>query len=105
MKVLVTGSSGFIGSHLVRALVTSGNSVCGVDIMPPKSGMEGFSFKECDVLDVPKLQEILVQFSPDGDKHCPEYSGNIIPEISGIWNIRGNQRGMFPGASRRISFE
>mgnify|MGYP001290055818 CR=1 FL=1 len=66
MKVLVTGSSGFIGSHLVRALVTLGNSVCGLDVRPPKSEMEGFTFQECDILDVSKLQEFLMQFSP----HC-----------------------------------
>jgi nucleoside-diphosphate-sugar epimerase len=31
MKILVTGASGFIGSHLVRALNTHGHTVTGVD--------------------------------------------------------------------------
>ncbi|MBU06223.1 MAG: epimerase [Dehalococcoidales bacterium] len=66
MKVLVTGSSGFIGTHLVHALAASGESVLGVDIRPPKSGLDGFRFRECDILDAPTLHEIVAQFSP----HC-----------------------------------
>ncbi len=31
MKILVTGSAGFIGAHVVRALVRAGHSVVGVD--------------------------------------------------------------------------
>lgn len=35
-KILVAGSSGFIGSHLVRYLKSKGNYVIGVDIEKPK---------------------------------------------------------------------
>ena len=66
MKVLVTGSSGFIGTHLVHALAASGEIVLGVDIRPPKNGLDGFRFRECDILDAPILHEIVAQFSP----HC-----------------------------------
>lgn len=35
-KALVTGSSGFIGTHLVRRLKSEGYFVVGVDLVPPK---------------------------------------------------------------------
>ena len=31
MKVLVTGSSGFIGFHLIKKLLNSGHEVVGID--------------------------------------------------------------------------
>ena len=31
MKILVTGSSGFIGFHLVKMLLNSGHKVVGID--------------------------------------------------------------------------
>jgi nucleoside-diphosphate-sugar epimerase len=37
--VLVTGSSGFIGSYLVRELLAHGHQVVGIDIQPPSAEM------------------------------------------------------------------
>ena len=36
MKVLVTGAGGFIGSHMVKRLVSEGYWVRGVDLKQPE---------------------------------------------------------------------
>ncbi len=61
MKILVTGSSGFIGFHLVKKLLNAGHKVVGVDnnnhYYNPKLKLDrlslldskNFSFYECDI--------------------------------------------------------
>jgi UDP-glucuronate 4-epimerase len=74
-KVLVTGAAGFIGSHLIEALVSQGDEVVGIDNFDafyPRAMKErnlaemgprpGFSFWEHDMLDVAAVRERL---SPD----------------------------------------
>jgi UDP-glucuronate 4-epimerase len=70
--VLVTGAAGFIGSHLVEALLARDNEVIGIDNFDPfypramkernlaEVGRRGgFSFRELDMLDVAALGALL----------------------------------------------
>ena len=50
LSVLVTGSSGFIGTHVVRHLHEAGHEVMALDQMPPKDPLpDGVRFYECDI--------------------------------------------------------
>ena len=50
LSVLVTGSSGFIGTHVVQHLHAAGHRVTGLDHIPPKNPLpEGVAFHVCDI--------------------------------------------------------
>ena len=50
LSVLVTGHSGFIGTHVVRHLHAAGLRVTGLDQIPPKDPLpEGVAFHVCDI--------------------------------------------------------
>ena len=57
MKVLVTGSSGFIGQRLCRTLLETGHEIHELDLAPPKNG--GRQFYKCDLLDKDQVEGAL----------------------------------------------
>ena len=54
MKILVTGGSGFIGSHIVDVLLEQGHQVKIYDIESPKYG-QACEFVKADVMDLVRL--------------------------------------------------
>lgn len=53
-KIAITGCSGALGASLSKALLSSGNQVCGLDIVSPPEEIirhPGFEFKPTDVTD------------------------------------------------------
>ena len=64
MKILVTGSSGFIGQALVRRLRTEGCAVVGLDKVPA-----GATDIVCDLLDADRLKEAVQNAAPDALVH------------------------------------
>ena len=77
-KILITGSSGFIGMHLSKTLLKEGMLVIGVDNMNDYydvslkesrlkilMGYDNFSFEKADISHFDKLNDIFNNFRPD----------------------------------------
>jgi GlcNAc-P-P-Und epimerase len=64
MKALVTGGSGFIGTHLVAHLVQCGYEVNNIDCAPPSDKSQGALWKNVSILDGPALQAAFQEFQP-----------------------------------------
>ena len=67
MRVLVTGSAGFIGRRLVRALAAGGHVVAGLD-KHETSESAGAEYV-CDILDADSLTRAVRDFAPDAVVH------------------------------------
>jgi GDP-4-dehydro-6-deoxy-D-mannose reductase len=65
MKVLITGSAGFIGGFLVKQCLEAGSAVQGIDICEPESDWAGASFERCDIRDFGRLLELISGFRPE----------------------------------------
>jgi len=58
-KIVITGGSGFIGTHLIKKLLIKGNyDITVIDIFPPR--VEGVSFVQSDISDLEKIKPYLI---------------------------------------------
>ena len=65
MRVLVTGSSGFIAGHLVRRLVADGHEVTGLDIAEPRRPVDGWQDVRLDLRDDAGVTRVVAQAKPE----------------------------------------
>lgn len=56
--IVITGGSGFIGSHLCNLLADQGHAVRIIDIAPPPMGVHA-EFVRASILDLPRLQRLV----------------------------------------------
>ena len=68
-RVLVTGSSGFIGRHLLRTLLAAGYDAWGCDIRPTQCGLAAPQFAQCDIRDRDRLIALVSTMAPDAVIH------------------------------------
>jgi UDP-glucose 4-epimerase len=72
MRVLVTGGAGFIGSHIVDALLAAGHEAAVVDDLSSGSAAnvaKGVKLYELDICDQPRLYQAFSEFRPDAVCH------------------------------------
>jgi len=69
MKIMVTGATGFIGSHVVKELVERGDAIIAFDIQPPSPGLSPFRGKltwiQSDVRDWPQVEKAVSEHRPE----------------------------------------
>jgi nucleoside-diphosphate-sugar epimerase len=74
MKILVTGGSGFIGTHLVTLLTGCGYEVLNVDCVKPGDERYIGIWRDCSILDKSMLHEVFKQFQPQFVVHLAAYA-------------------------------
>lgn len=95
---LVTGGAGYIGSHVVRALLDAGFRVAALDDL--STGREeflprGVPLARASVLDTPAVEAALREHSVDGVIHCAgfKYAGESVARPLHTWrqNLSGTE--------------
>lgn len=64
-RLLVTGGSGFIGTHLVEAIAAAGGEVVNLDIKPPHKDAHAEWWREMDLCDAAAVAGLVREFAPD----------------------------------------
>lgn len=95
MKILITGGSGFIGTNVVEYYSRKNDvQVINIDMLPPRNKAYQEFWKECDICNLEKLEDIVSNYNPDYVIHLAartdldgrtldDYSANIL----GVENI------------------
>ncbi|MDN2482556.1 NAD-dependent epimerase/dehydratase family protein [Vibrio agarivorans] len=56
LNILITGASGFIGTHLIRSLIGNNHNIYALDRLPPREQHDGVTYLQHDVRDLTSLE-------------------------------------------------
>jgi nucleoside-diphosphate-sugar epimerase len=100
-SVLITGSSGFVGSHLVSRFEAEGFDVWATDVRPPEVHNPGgelagrVRFRVADLTDAEAVLAVLEEIRPDGIVHAGGIVGPAAatanPQLAVQVNVVGTQ--------------
>ncbi len=84
MRVLVTGSSGFLGAAVVRALLARGDTAIGFDTQARQGGSADGRFVEAtgDLTEARSVAQVMTAHAPDAVIHCAA----IVSVLSSVDN-------------------
>jgi nucleoside-diphosphate-sugar epimerase len=93
MKILVTGTAGFIGSALARHLAGPGHAVLGLDARP--HSLAGVETGMCDIRSLEAMLKAFRRFRPEGVVHLAARTdlgetrdlGGYAANIDGVRNV------------------
>jgi nucleoside-diphosphate-sugar epimerase len=93
MRVLVTGSAGFIGRRLVTSLAGAHHIVAGLDRRdaPPEAALMSANYV-CDLLDRDALERAIEEFAPDAIAHLAARTD--LDETAGLAGYASNVDGV-----------
>lgn len=92
MKLLATGASGFIGTHLVEAAIARGHQVLNVDTKPPLIVTDRPYWRELDIMDADGLRAAVRDFEPDHVIHLAART-DCVEDVSVEEGYQANTRG------------
>ncbi len=76
MKILVTGGSGFIGTNYIDLLLRRGKEeFINLDSKPPRNPAHKKFWRECNMLDAPRLEKLIKDFKPTHVVHLAAKTG------------------------------
>ena len=78
MRTLVTGSEGFVGSHLVAYLTARGQEVVGTSLSAPEGDGTGVERKRLDVLDEDAVRHVVASVRPRVVFHLAGFSSGAL---------------------------
>ena len=78
MLILVTGSKGTLGTHLVTQLKQNGHTVIGIDLQHEEDSGNGYY--RCDVSEFRQISQILTNIKPDVVYHLAAEFGRLNGE-------------------------
>ncbi len=94
MRILVTGSAGFIGGHLVRHLAERGHVVIGLDRRIAAHDVATAAFVQCDILDADAVRQAMREAAPEVVLHLAAVThlegtslGDYASNIAGVENM------------------
>ncbi len=70
VRVMLTGASGFVGSHIEEVLIDAGHAVLSVDRGSPRSPGGEAEFHACDVRDTTRVSAIVEGWQPNAIVHA-----------------------------------
>ncbi len=94
MKVLVTGASGFIGTNCIEFLLGEKIECINLDCRAPRNSEHKQYWRECNILDYPRLERVVKDFEPTHVIHLAAKTGldnkqlsDFAANIEGVENL------------------